>query len=64
MTIAELLSKTKADDYFIVNIRKGRERIYFGYAHEVADEVAVMKIESIYIVRAFRHLRQWCRYIL
>ena len=49
MTIAELLSKTKADDYFIVNIRKGRERIYFGYAHEVADEVAVMKIESIYI---------------
>lgn len=49
MTIAELLLKTKADDYFIVNIRKVRERIYFGYAHEVTDEVGAMKIESIYI---------------
>lgn len=48
-TLGDFLSIVSADDYFVVNIRKGSERIYFGYENEVPDDIKALVITKIYI---------------
>jgi len=48
-TLGEFLKITSTEDYFIVNIKKGRERIYYGYENEVPDDIKSLKITEIYI---------------
>jgi hypothetical protein len=48
-TLGDFLNITSGDDYFIVNIRKGREQIYFGYENEVPDDIKSLVITKIYI---------------
>jgi hypothetical protein len=47
--LEDFLKITSADDYFIVNISKDREQIYFGYAHEVPDDIKSLIITEVYI---------------
>jgi hypothetical protein len=48
-TLGDFLNITSADDCFIVNIRKGREQMYFGYENEVPDDIKSLVITKIYI---------------
>jgi hypothetical protein len=48
-TLGDFLKITSADDYYIVNIRKGREQIYFGYENEVPEDIKSLKVTEIYI---------------
>lgn len=48
-TLGDFLKITSADDYFIVNIRKGREQIYFGYENEVPEDIKLLKVTEVYI---------------
>lgn len=40
-TLGDFLKITSADDYFIVNIRKGKVQIYFGYENEVPEDIII-----------------------
>lgn len=48
-TLGDFLKITSADDCFVVNIRKGREEIYYGYENEVPEDVKSLKVTDIYI---------------
>ena len=48
-TLGDFLKITSADDYFMINIRKDKETVYFGYENEVPDEVKSLIITEIYI---------------
>ena len=49
-TLGEFLKITSAENgCFIVNIRKGREQIYFGYENEVPEDIKSLKLTEIYI---------------
>lgn len=48
-TLGDFLKIASADDCYIVNIRKGKERIYFGYDNEVPDDIKSLFITEIYI---------------
>ena len=48
-TLGDFLKITSADDYYFVNIRKGREQIYFGYENEVPEDIKSLKVTEIYI---------------
>lgn len=48
-TLGDFLKIASADDYYIVNIRKGKEQIYFGYENEVSDDIKSLLITEIYI---------------
>lgn len=48
-TLGNFFDMTVADDCFIVNIRKGSERIYFGYENEVPEDIKSLKLKEIYI---------------
>ena len=47
-TLGDFLKITSADDCFVVNIRKGREEIYYGYENEVPEDVKSLKVTDIY----------------
>jgi hypothetical protein len=47
--LGDFLKITSADDYFIVNISKDREQIYFGYENEVPDDIKSLIITKVYI---------------
>ena len=38
-TLGDFLKITSADDYFMINIRKDKETVYFGYENEVPDDI-------------------------
>lgn len=48
-TLGDFLKIVSADDCFIVNIRKEKEKIYFGYEYEVPDDIKSLLITEIYI---------------
>ena len=51
-TLGDFLKITSADDYFMINIRKDKETVYFGYENEVPDDIKSFIITEIYIDRA------------
>ena len=48
-TLGDFLKITSADDYFMINIRKDKETVYFGYENEVPDDIKSFIITEIYI---------------
>lgn len=44
-----LLSIMEADDYFMVNIKKGTETIFYDYNHKVPDEFKLLRVKEVYI---------------
>ena len=48
-TLGDFLKITSADDYFMINVRKDKEMVYFGYESEVPDEIKSFIITEIYI---------------
>lgn len=48
-TLGDFLKITSADDYFMINIRKDKETVYFGYENEVPDDIKSLIITEIYI---------------
>ena len=47
-TLGDFLKITSADDYFMINIRKDKETVYFGYENEVPDDIKSFIITEIY----------------
>ena len=43
-TLGDFLKITSADDYFMINIRKDKETVYFGYENEVPDDLSLIHI--------------------
>ena len=56
-TLGDFLKITSADDYFMINIRKDKETVYFGYENEVPDDIKSFIITEIYIDWASEALR-------
>lgn len=48
-TLGDFLKITSADDYFMINVRKNKETVYFGYNNEVPDDIKSLIITEIYI---------------
>lgn len=48
-TLGDFLKITSADDYFMINVRKNKEAIYFGYENEIPDDIKSLIITEIYI---------------
>ena len=48
-TLGDFLKITSADDYFMINVRKNKETVYFGYENEVPDDIKSFIITEIYI---------------
>lgn len=48
-TLGDFLKITSADDYFMINVRKNKETVYFGYNNEVPDDIKSFIITEIYI---------------
>ncbi len=48
-TLGDFLKITSADDYFMINVRKDKETVYFGYENEVPDDIKSFIITEIYI---------------
>ena len=48
-TLGDFLKITSADDYFMINVRKNKETVYFGYNDEVPDDIKSFIITEIYI---------------
>ena len=51
-TLGDFLKITSADDSFMINVRKDKETVYFGYENEVPDDIKSFIITEIYIVWA------------
>ena len=49
LTLGDFLKITSADDYFMINVRKNKEAIYFGYENEIPDDIKSLIITEIYI---------------
>ncbi len=48
-TLGDFVKITSADDYFMINVRKDKETVYFGYENEVPDDIKSFIITEIYI---------------
>ena len=48
-TLGDFLKITSADDSFMINVRKDKETVYFGYENEVPDDIKSFIITEIYI---------------
>lgn len=48
-TLGDFLKITSADDSFMINVRKDKETVYFGYENEVPDDIKSLIITEIYI---------------
>lgn len=48
-TLGDFLKITSADDYFMINVHKDKETVYFGYENEVPDDIKSLIITEIYI---------------
>lgn len=48
-TLGDFLKITSADDYFMINVHKDKETVYFGYENEVPDDIKSFIITEIYI---------------
>jgi hypothetical protein len=49
ITIAKFLQTAKADDYFFINVRRDKERLYLGYTEGVPQNIQALKIKNIYL---------------
>lgn len=59
-TLGDFLKITSADDYFMINIRKDKETVYFGYENEVPDDIKSFIITEIYMTGRARHWESVC----
>lgn len=48
-TLGDFVKITSADDYFMINVRKDKETVYFGYENVVPDDIKSFIITEIYI---------------
>ena len=48
-TLGDFLKITSADDSFMINVRKDKETVYFGYENEFPDDIISFIITEIYI---------------
>ena len=37
MTLKDFLAMTTADDYYMLNVRDAKERLYYGYNNDLTD---------------------------
>lgn len=49
VTVGTWLESVYADDYYILNISRGRERLFFGRENEVPDDIKKLVIDKVYM---------------
>lgn len=49
ITLKQFLSSISADDYFIVNIRKDKTKLFLGYSNEVPNDILNLIVNKVYI---------------